>query len=72
MPCDPLRDQEGMLSLRSHLVDARGMLFFMVEQVFLQVGEVWSMHNADTQCKVGGERRSKGRDFFVNIFLVLS
>ena len=34
----------------------------MVEQVFLPMGEVWSMPNADTQCIVRGERRPKGRE----------
>ena len=42
-----------------------GVLLFMVEQLFLPLGEVWFVHNADTQCTVGGERRPKGREFFV-------
>ena len=35
--------------LKSCLVDARGMLLFMVEEAFLPVGEIWSMHDANTQ-----------------------
>ena len=46
-----------MLSLRSYLIDAGRILLFPVE-----MGEVWSMHNADTQCTVPGERRPKGRE----------
>ena len=46
------------------------MLFFMVEQV---LGEVWSMHNADTQCRVQEKRSSKGRqEFFCWNFLCLA
>lgn len=26
-------------------MDAGGMLLFMIEQVFLPIGEVWSMYN---------------------------
>ena len=37
----------------------------MVEQVFLLMREDWSMHNADTQCTVGGEGRPKGREEFL-------
>ena len=51
--------------LRSCLVDAKRMLLFMVEQVFLLMGEVLLMRNADTQCTVGGERRPKGREEFL-------
>ena len=52
--------------LRSCLVDAGRMLLFMAEQVFLLMGEVWSMHNADTQCtegERGGQRAEK--NFYV-------
>ena len=42
----------------------------MVERVFLPMGKVWSMHNVDTQRTVREERRPKGTDFFVYIFLV--
>ena len=38
---------------------------FMVEQVFLPMGEVWSMGNTDTRCTVWGEGRSKGREAFL-------
>ena len=37
----------------------------MVEQVFLPMGEVWAMHNADAQCTVGGEGKPKGREEFL-------
>lgn len=41
----------------------------MVEQVFLQLGDVWFMHNADMQCTVGRENRIKGSEnFFMFIF----
>ena len=54
-----------MLSLGSCLADARRLLF-MAEQVFLPMGEVWLMHNAGTQCKVGDEGRPKlGKRFYV-------
>ena len=43
----PLHVQEGMLSLRSCLVDARRMLLFGTEQVFMLKGAVWLMHNAN-------------------------
>ena len=37
----------------------------MAEQVFLLMGEVWSMHNAGTQCAVEGTEEAKGqRTFF--------
>ena len=49
--------------LRSCLVDARRMLLFMVEQVFLPIEEVWSIqiHNAQGE----EERRPKGREIFL-------
>ena len=37
----------------------------MVEQEFLPMGKVWSVHNADTQCTLWGERRPKGREKFL-------
>ena len=62
---DPLQDQNCYL-LRSCLIDARRMLLFMIEQVFLPLGEVWSMHNIDTQCTVEERVEVKGqRKFFV-------
>ena len=36
----------------------------MAEQVFLLMGEVWSMHNADTQCTVQAQR-PMGRENFL-------
>ena len=52
-------------------LSCRKMLLFMVEQVFLPMGEVWYMHNADTQHTVWGERRPKGREkiLCLNFFL---
>ena len=38
---------------------ARGMLFFMIEQLFLPVGEVWWMHNEVMQCTEEGRREAK-------------
>ena len=43
----PLQIKKECYLLRSCLVGARGMLFFMVEQVFLPMGEGWLMHNAE-------------------------
>ena len=37
----------------------------MVEQVFLLMGEVWSMHNADTHCTLEGREGPKGRENFL-------
>ena len=45
-------------------LDARRMLLFKVEQVFLLMGEVWVMHDAGTQCRVGDEGRPKVREEF--------
>ena len=55
--------------LRSCLVGAWRMLFFVAEQVSAN-GVVWSLHNAGTQCTVQGERRPKGRADVLH-FLVL-
>ena len=41
--------------LKSCLVDARKMLLIMVEQVFLLMREIWSVHDVDMQCTVLGE-----------------
>ena len=51
--------------LRSCLVDAGRMLLFMVEQVFLLMGEVWWMHNVGTQCTVEGREEAKGQRKFL-------
>ena len=61
----PHRIKKKCYLLRSCLVDGRRMLLFMVEEVLMPVGEVWLMHNADTQCTVWGERRLKGRKKFM-------
>ena len=59
--CDPLQNLEGMLSFKELSYWSRRMLLFMVEQVFLQMREVWLMHNADTQCTVAGREEAKGK-----------
>ena len=41
------------------------MLFIKAEQVFLLMGEVWPMHNADTQRTVEGEGRPKDQKHFM-------
>ena len=38
------------------------MLHFMAEQVFLPMGEVWLMHNADMQFLVVKGEEAKGRE----------
>ena len=68
---DPLQDQEGMYLLRSCLVDARRILYFMVEQVFLPMGRFDFVSQSYTMYS-GGERRLKSREeCFVYISLVL-
>ena len=57
----PYKSKKECYLLRSHLVDARGMLPFMVEQVFLLMGEVWPLHDADTQYTVEGREEAKGQ-----------
>ena len=48
-----------------------GRCFFVVEQLFLLMRKVWSMHNAGSQGIVQGERRPKGREksFMLKFFL---
>ena len=72
--CSPRgRKRVGHHSATRQQLDARRMLLFMAEQVLLLMGEVWLMHNAGTQCKVGDEGRPKlGKRFYVQIFLVLT
>ena len=61
----PYKIKEECYLLRNCLVNARRMLLFMFEQVFLLMGEVWSMHNADTQCRYSrGEREGKRAEKF--------
>ena len=55
--------------LWSCLVDAGRILLFMVEQVFLLMGEAWLMHNVDTQCTGEGRKEAKGQK---KIFLCLN
>ena len=45
--------------LRSCLVDAGKRLLFMVEQLFLPIGEVWSLNNAEIQGMVGEREEAK-------------
>ena len=47
--------------LSSYLVAVWRMLLFMVEQIFLLMGEVWWMHSADIQCTVEGREEAKGQ-----------
>ena len=54
----PLQDQEGMLSFKELSCWCQEN----VEQVFLPMGEVWLVHNADTLCTEQGERRPEGRE----------
>ena len=44
------------------------MLLFMVKQVFLLMGEMSSMHNADPGCSVQGQRRPKGREVVLCLY----
>ena len=62
-----------MFSLRSCLVYAGRMLLLMVEQVFLPMGEVWSMPDAKTQCTVGERGGQKAeKNFFCLNFSYLA
>ena len=70
MPCDHLQDQEQMLSLRRCLADAGRMLLFMAEQVFLLMGDGWSMHHADTRGTVQGEKNKRAEKKFLFIFFL--
>ena len=57
--------------LRHCLIGAGRMLLFMVEQVFLLMGEVRSMHNVDTGCSsVQGERRQRAEKCSMFILLL--
>ena len=58
----PYKIKKECYLLRSCLVNARRMLLFMVEQVFLPVEEVWliQIHNAQEE----EERRPKSRNIF--------
>ena len=67
----PYKIRKECYLLRSCLVDSRRILLFMFEQLFLLMGEVWSMHNADTQCTVEGKEGAKRqRKFFMFKFLL--
>ena len=60
----PYKIKKECYLLRSCLVDARGMFLFLVDQVFLPMGKLWSMHNGDTQCTVEGREEAKGQITF--------
>lgn len=61
-PYDPLQGQEGLLSTKRYLVDARRRLIFRAKLL----GEVWLMHNADTQCTVEGRENRFIYTFFLS------
>ena len=48
------------------------MLLVVFEQVFLPMGEVWMLHNADTQFTVRKRGQRAEKKFYVKIFLVMS
>ena len=62
-----------MLLFRELSCCARGMLFSMVKQVFLPVGEVWWMHNEVIQYTEEGREEAKmqRKKKMLNFFLVL-
>ena len=53
--------REAQCYLLNCPIGAMRILFSVVEQVFLPMGEVWSMPNADTQCTVKGRKEAKGK-----------
>ena len=61
----PLKNQEGTLYLEELFYCCQEKLLFRDEQVFLLMTEVWLMHDANTQYPVGGEKRPKGKNFYV-------
>ena len=65
----PYKIKEECYLLRSCLDNARRMLLFMVEQVFPANGELLLMHDMNTQCTVGGERRPKKTFLCLNFCL---
>ena len=44
------------------------MLLFILEQVFLPMGEVWSMYNADTQGTLRERGGLRAENFYVKFF----
>lgn len=66
------RLRRNVIFLRSCLVNAKRMLLFMFEQVFLLVGEVWSIYNADTQCTAERKEKAKGQRKFLCLNLCLA
>ena len=67
----PYKIKKECYHLKSWLVGTRRMLLFVIEWVFLPRGEVWLMHNADTQCTVEGREKAKGQKkvFMFKFFL---
>ena len=66
----PYKIKEECYLLRSCLDDAKRMLLLWLNRCFLLMGELLLMHDANTQCTVGGERRPKGKEkFFMFKFL---
>ena len=41
--------------------DARIILLFMDDQIFLPIGEAWLMHIADTHCTLAERKEAKGQ-----------
>ena len=70
--CDPLRRSERTYLLRSCLGDAKKMLLFLVEQVFLLMGKSgwYMMQILNAQWK--GERRPMGREILCLNFSYLA
>lgn len=59
--------------LLTNCPDDRRKLLFMLQQVFLPIGEFWLMYNADIQAKCrerGGQRAEE--NIYVEIFLVFT
>ena len=59
----PYKTKKECYLPKSYLADTRRLLF-MVEQVFLLMGEVWSMYNAGTQCTIVGREGPKAEKIF--------
>ena len=57
----PLQNQEGMLSFKE-LSCCQENVAVHGWAVFLPMGEVWWVHNADTLCTEQGERKPEGRE----------
>ena len=62
MSCGPHKIKKECYFLRSCFVGAKGMFYFMFEQVFLPMGEIWSMHSA--LCVERGDHRAEKTVYF--------